>query len=261
MRHVLIFLAVAALVMLSCFGDDPAGPNGGNGGSAAWFLWIGTDMDATVDFTMPDVNWGSDGYNRVAYGTNKAKRSYIHFMIPNFPEGTTVVEAYVELYHGGKNEDGMTDDINIPFQEASDTWNAMEITWNNQPSFTPGGVHAIDLRSQSWSASDDVTGVVQGYFDNPSSHRGIVVYWTTPSLYIEKGFSSNNSFGRTAQDMGKAPRLLAKINLPDGKTMDDVTLPQFPAGTDLDFPGEEILMLRYSSGSDWPEAWEVIDGS
>jgi hypothetical protein len=261
MRHLVVLLLITGLATLSCFGDDdPVGSGGGNG-SSVWFLWIGADMDATVDVTMPDVNWGNDGYNRVAYGTTKVKRSYIHFMIPNFPEGTTVLEAYVELYHGGKNEDGMTDDIDIPFQEASDTWSAMEITWNNQPSFTPGGMYYIDLRSQSWSASDEIKGVVQGYFNSPSSHRGIVVYWSNMSLFIEKGFSSNNDLSRTAASMGKAPRLLAKISLPDGKTIDDVTLPAFPAGTDLDFPGEEILMLRYSSGTDWPETWDVIDGA
>jgi hypothetical protein len=103
--------------------------------------------------------------------------------------------------------------------------------------------------------------VVQGYFDNPSSHRGIVVYWANMSLPIEKGFASNNDISRTAASMGKAPRLLARIRLPEGKTMDDVTLPSFPSGTDLDFPGEEILMLRYSSASDWPDDWGVIDGN
>ena len=259
MKYMLLVLVTAALAIMCCSSDKVV--SGGGGGSAAWCLWIAADMDATVDVTMPDVNWGADGYNRVALGTTKAKRSYIHFMIPNFPEGTSVSEAYLELYHGAKNADGMTDDIDIPFTEASDTWSADEITWNNQPAFTPGGTHHIDLRSQSWSASDDMAGVVQGYFDNPSSHRGIVLYWVNTALYIEKGFSSNNDISRTASEMGKAPRLLAKITLPEGKTMDDVTLPQFPAGTDLDFPGQEILMLRYSSGSDWPADWEVIAGS
>jgi len=87
-----------------------------------------------------------------------------------------------------------------------------------------------------------------------------VVYWANTGMSIEKGFSSNNSITRTANDMGEAPRLLAKIRLPDGKNMNDVTLPQFPAGKDLDFPGEEILMLRYSSASDWPEDWDVTGG-
>lgn len=258
MKHVVLVVAFASLAVLSCSTDNPV--DSGNGASGTVYLWIGADMDATVDFSMPDVNWGADGYNRVALGTNKAKRSYIHFMIPNFPEGTTVLEAYVELYHGGMNEDGMTDDLEIPFQEASDTWSADEITWNNQPSFTPGGTHTVDLISQSWSPSDDITAEAQAYFDDPDSHRGIVVYWADIGMSIEKGFSSNNSLSRTADDMGEAPRLLAKITLPDGKTMDDVSLPQFPAGTDLDFPGEEILMLRYSSASDWPEDWDVIDG-
>ena len=257
MKHVLVVLTISAFAIAGCSSDNPVTSNGDASGVV--HLWIGADMDATVDVTMPDVNWGQDGYNRVALGTTKAKRSYIHFMIPNFPEGTTVLEAHVELYHGGKNEDGVTDEINIPFLEASDTWRADEITWNNQPAFTPGGTHFIDLISQSWSASDDYTPETQAYFDSPASHRGIVVYWSSTSLFIEKGFSSNNSITRTASDMGEAPRLLAKIRLPEGKTMSDVTLPPFPDGTDLSFPGEEILMLRYSSAADWPEDWDVID--
>jgi len=257
MKHLLVLLAFVALAAISCSTDNPVSSGGDASGGV--YLWIAADMDATVDMTMPDANWGNDGYNRVALGEIKAKRSYIHFMIPNFPEGTTVLEAHVELYHGGMNEDDATDEINIPFTEASATWRADEITWNNQPAFTPGGTHVIDLKSQSWSASDDYKSETQAYFDDPSSHRGIVVYWAATWLSIEKGFSSNNSIARTAADMADTPRLLAKIRLPEGKTMsDDVTLPPFPDGTDLSFPGEEILMLRYSSASDWPEGWEVV---
>ena len=118
--------------------------------------------------------------------------------------GKIVLEAHVELYHGGKNEDGATDEINIPFLEASDTWMADEITWNNQPWFTPGGTHFIDLLSQSWSASDDYKTETQVYFDDPSSHRGIVVYWVATWLSIEKGFSSNNSIAPSSI----SPRLM-----------------------------------------------------
>ena len=258
MKYFALVPVIALATTLSCAVDNTV--NQGGDGAGTMYVWTGADMDATADITTPDVNWGGDGYNRVALATNKGKRSYIHFMIHNFPEGTTVLEAHMELYHGAKNEDGMTDDIDIPFQEAGAAWSAMEITWNNQPPFTPGGSHTIDLISQSWSPSDDIAGIVQGYIDDPSSHLGVVVYWVNQALYIEKGFSSNNDISRTAASMGKAPRLLAKINLPDGKTIDDVTLPGFPAGTDLDFPGEEILMFKYSSAADWPADWNVVTG-
>jgi hypothetical protein len=258
MRYAVLVITVAALLGLRC-SSDPVSSGGGS--SDTWCLWIAADMDATVDSSMPDVNWGQDGYNRVALG-GATKRSYIHFLIPNFPEGTDVTEAYVELYHGSKNEDGKTDDIEIPFQEASDTWSAPYIIWNNQPPFSPGGTHTIDLRSQSWSASDDIEGVVQAYIDDPASHRGIVVYWSDVGFTMEKGFASNNDYRRTATEMGVSPRLLVKVKLPQGKTMaDDVTLPPFPAGNDLDFPGQQVVMLRYSAGSTWPESWEAVAGT
>jgi len=60
-------------------------------------------------------------------------------------------------------------------------------------------------------------------------------------------------------DMKTAPRLLVKIKLPAGKTTNDIELPAWPSDNDLDFgAGVEILMLKFQSGSDWPEDWNVV---
>ncbi len=91
--------------------------------------------------------------------------------------------------------------------------------------------------------------------------KGIVVYWSDLSLGIEKGFYSNNYMGRTASEMGYSPRLLVKMKLPAGKDINDVSLPSLPSNSDLDFPGQQILMMRYAASSAWPESWNVEAGN
>ncbi len=265
MKHLLYVLIAGAVFLTACSKTSTTGPGGGSLGDT-WCLWIGADMDTYVSCGRSagcdegDLNFGQHASLVVALWELAAKRTYIHFLIPNVPQGTEVLEAYLNLYHGGKNEDGHSDDVSTPFQEATEAWTPMELTWNNQPSFSPGGRHYIDLKSQAWSGSDNISDMVRGYFDDPSSHKGIVVYWSNVAIPIEKGFYSNNYTGRKADDLGLSPRLLVKIKLPSGKTINDVTLPPLSADTDLDFAGQQVLMMRYSPGSDWPEDWDAQIG-
>ena len=216
-------------------------------------------LDGLVWYEYPESSWGQDGYMRVAFmGDNK--RSFVHYHLPILPEGTQILEAYMELYHGGKNEDGYTDDLDIMVQRASDTWSPETLTWNNQPSFTRSTEFYIDLRSQAWSASTDIVEIVREMFDDPDAYYGFIVeFWSSSITHgIEKGFDSNN-YSRTADDLKHSPRLLVKIELPLGKTTDDIILPPLASDNDLDFgEGVEILMLRYSGGSDWPSTWNVV---
>jgi len=248
------FLVAGGLLMGGCGRTSAPADD-----SQTQYLWIAADKDTWVWFEYPDSQWGQDGYLRVAYlGDNK--RSFVHFFLPNLPEGTEVLEAYVELYHGGTTEDGYSDDLDIKVQRAAGAWSPGTLTWNNQPAFGRATEFTIQLRSAAWSASGDIAGIVQEMVDAPASYHGFIVDYFDPGLShgIEKGFDSNNH-SRTAQDLAHAPRLLAKVLLPAGKTMNDVTLPAIPADNDLDFPpGTSILMLRYSSGPDWPAAWDVV---
>ncbi len=251
----LISIAVLFMFMLSgCSESTTSGPTS----TGTVYLWIGADKDTWVWYESPDVSWGQDGYMRVAYA-NDTKKSFVHFPIPSLPEGTTIEEAYLELYHGGKNEDGQTDDLEIDVQRVYEEWSPSTLTWNNQPAFTNAAEFTIDLQSQAWSASDDIVTIVREIFDDPDSFEGFQVFWLkNTGMNIEKGFHSNNN-DRTPTDMKHAPRLLVKITLPDGKTTDDITLPPLITDNDLDFEaGTEILMLRYASGSSWPDSWEVV---
>ncbi len=254
MKHAFIILSILLLTLFACSSSTTSGPTS----SGTVFLWIGADKDTWIWQQSPDNSWGQDGYVRIAYA-NDIKRGYVHFPIPDLPEGTTIDEAYLELYHPGKNSDGQTDDIEIDVQRMNFEWSPSELTWNNQPAFTAAAQFTIDLRSQAWSSSDDIVTMIRDIFDDPANFHGFTIFWQRNAGFnIEKGFSSNN-YDRTADDMKKAPRLLVKITLPDGKSTDDISLPPLIDDNDLDFPaGTEILMLRYSGGNSWPDSWEVV---
>jgi hypothetical protein len=266
MRRMLCIMVFAALLIGGCSSNKGVGS--GDQASGTVCLWIGADKDAyvtcgrTVGCEEGDHNHGQDIYLVVAGWELAHKRSYVHFLLPILPEGTEIMEAYLEFHHPGKNEDGNTDNVDIPVQKASGDWSPMDLTWNNQPAFTPSQLFTIDLKSQAWSGSSNIVAAVTDMFGDPESDYGFVLWWTElTGVGIEKGFHSNNCMDRTASDLGSSPRLLVKIKLPSGKTTSDISLPALPLDNDLPFEGQEILMLRFSSGSNWPEDWDVTVGS
>jgi len=258
-----------AFFVLSCDEDNnPTPPNQGTA-SGTVSLWISSDKDAYVSCGRTssceegDLNYGTHDHLVVAGGQNGRKRAYVHFPIPNVPEGTEVLEAYLELFHSGKNEDGKTDDIDIPFGELQQGFAPLTVTWNTRPDpGTTEGQYRIKLHSQAWSGSQDIKDLVAGYLGSPESHLGFFLAWNElfhSGLEIEKGFYSNNEKDRTESDLSKAPRLLVKIKLPDGKTTDDMTMPFMTTDNDLKDLTRPTLMLRYTQG-DWPATWEVTRG-
>ena len=255
MKWPALFVIVLSLLVPGCRKNAPTS----SGGTAQTVcLWIAADKDTWVWFEYPESSWDKDGYLRVAYYGDH-KRSFVHFHLPNLPAGTEIAEAHMELYHGGTTEDGYTDDLDIQVQRASGAWDPATLTWNNQPTFSRATEFLIHLRSAAWSASDPILTIVRETFANPSAYYGFVVDLFLPAEThgFEKGFDSNNK-DRTVQDLKHAPRLLMKVKLPQGKTVSDITLPSLPSDNDLGFPaGTQILMLRYSQGSDWPSTWEV----
>jgi hypothetical protein len=258
---------LAALVALVLAGCDTVGSSLSSIDGAASdsvCLWLSADKDATVSCGRTssceegDRNFGQDGILVVADWENAHKQTYIRFTIPTLPVGTEIIDAYVELNHPGKNEDGKRDDIDIPFMRASGPWSPMTITWRNQPNADPLVAEStIRLRSQAWSGSPNVLHLVRPWFENPSTNHGILVYWrSTLGLGIEKGFYGNNDIRRKQNDPGPAPRLLVRIKLPEGKTTNDITLPYLAADTDLDQP-RPVTTVLFRKGGTWPADWSV----
>jgi len=228
------------------------------------YFWISSDKDTYVSCGSPmqscpekDRTFGTANQLVAAEWDLGIKKSYIHFTPPTFPAGVVITEAYFELYHSGKNEDGNTDDLILPVDIAASAWSPNTLTYANQPNTQLfGSVTQLDLQSQGWSSTPDIAGLANEWIDNPASNKGLVVYWSSTSQNAEKGFYSNNHTSRTATDLGLAPRLLLKASFPDGTSTSDMTLGALPSDNDLNL-GPQVLMVRYTSTTDWPSDWAV----
>jgi hypothetical protein len=261
-------MAMWALALSSLLGCEIPSFGGDEEAKGTVFLWISSDKDTYVSCgaagpPCPEENltFGTHGTLAVAKNGVGVKQIYVHFGLPTLPEGTVLEEAYLELYHPAQNEDGQTDDVDIPVARASAAWSPEQVSWATQPDTSlTGGEATINLRSTDWSGTEDIVTLVDDWYANPGSNHGFRIYWNgTPG--IEKGFYSNNDINRKVDDLGLAPRLLIRMELPEGKTTSDMTLPALPTDNDLSFPaGEEILMVRFAGGTDWPNSWKVTRG-
>lgn len=261
---VLAFLTAALFLLTGCDALTDS-DDGGDGVEGTVFLWVGADKDAYVSSSMPNRNYGTNSGLVVAQQGDLLKQTYVHFSLPLLPSGSTVEEAYFELYHSGQNEDGQTDDVNIPVTRAAGPWSPGTLLYGSQPNEARGGLgYRIHLNSKDWSGTRNIADIVRGWYDDPSSNHGFHVYWDKRNPGIEKGFYSNNHRSRAADDLGRAPRLLLKVQLPEGTDSGDIQLPSIPGDNDLEFDGREILIVRFSggsgSGSDWPAGWNVRRG-
>jgi hypothetical protein len=88
-----------------------------------------------------------------------------------------------------------------------------------------------------------------------SNFQGFLVYIANYDPGYNIGFYSGNHKSRTLQDLGYAPRLLLKVNLPSGFTTDDV---QFNTAHS-DGKGGNYLGFRYKTSTDWPAEWQVAN--
>jgi hypothetical protein len=266
MTRLIIALFAAPLLFGGCI-NTPTNNNTGTG-SGTVFLWISSDKDTYISCGRTgtceegELNFGKNGSLVVADWELAHKRSYVHFVIPTLPENTEILEAYVELFHGGKNEDGKRDDILIPAANGNAAWSPHTLTWNNaaEKGTTPAANFNIKLESQAWSGSENIAGIAKQIFAKPSEYYGFIFWWSmnmNGGLGIEKGFYSNNDISRKQNELGKAPRLLVKIKLPTGKTTNDIVLPFFAPDNDLDALPRPTTMLLFRQADDWPTDWDV----
>lgn len=273
MNHPITVLSILILLSLyfsSCNlinQEDDEGDTGTENGSTV-FIWVGSDKDTYVSCgqsgppcSEENINYGDSNMLVVARTGVALKKIYIHFGLPILPDGSTVEEAYFELYHPAMNEDGQTDDVNIPLARAAEAWSPLGVTFENEPNpQLTGAEYSINLNSRDWSGSPNIADIVRDWYDNPSSNHGFYIYWDQLNPGIEKGFYSNNDVRRTADDLGLSPRLLLKVVLPSSQTSEAITLPAIPPDNDLAFDGQEIVMARFRVADSWPEDWNVTLG-
>lgn len=222
--------------------------------------WFSAVKDCYVSSATPDANHGLEGQIAVQEGVLERRLSYVDFSRAQFPEGTEFQYAKLELFHGGKNEDGTTDDVilNVGSVRTKD-WTATTTTWNNRPDFNlqPASGYSLFLRSQAWSGTQNIVSEVDSMFNHPERHFGFEVSVGNTNVTMHKGFYSNNDISRTSSVLGKAPRLLVIVKLPSGKTTADVKLPFLPTGHDLGRLTQPVTTVRFAAGNSFPAEWEV----
>lgn len=262
MKSCAFFLAcLSGLLIASCdlvteITDTTSGRSSGT-----VYYWISSDADTYVECISvvgPCASFDADrsGSDGLVVASNHfgVKRTYVNFPKPVFPAGTVIEEAYFELYHSGKNEDGKTDDIELKVTRVRDTWNAGTVRYENQPvPVESGGEFGIDLESQDWSGTQDIHFAMQRNLIEGDPFQGFVVFLSSPEPGYEKGFYSGNHSSRTLGDLGFAPRLLLKVTLPQGTTTDDVTFPELHA----DGSGGSFFGIEFRNTADWPADWDI----
>ncbi|MGD2110866.1 MAG: hypothetical protein PVI86_15920 [Phycisphaerae bacterium] len=287
-RILLILLALLPLggvagcpiVLLNCCQNVPTSGDISGTGSGFIFVWLAAVKDTyympllTDPPTPAGADHGCDIDLRVGYqlvGPNdEALRTYVDFLFPEFPPGSEVREAYLNLYHPSNMGDGTPDNnMCIPGTNATDHWDPCVDT---EPPFTNGHALAIRLRSQAWSGSADIYDKVQDILDGTTSFDGWVLYWN--ESYRNKDFWSNNHPSRTRNSLGFAPRLLLRVELPPGATAADIVFPPLPSDNDLGDVSRRpllpaatgsVLMMLVEDAADrlspWPTSWDVHLGS
>lgn len=262
MKKCALILTVLCITLLSSCDVITDVVNTGTNNNSL-FYWISSDADTYVECantsggcSLGDFDHSGYDFVAVAHSSFDIKRAYINFPKPAFPPGTVIEEAYLELYHGGKNEDGKRDDILIDVNRVRKDWNAGTITYTNQPIPTGnGGEFYLKVESQNWCGTTDIGGQMQEDMITNGNFNGFLLSIQTFEPGYDKGFYSGNHKSRTLADLGLAPRLLLRVKLPAGTTTNDVNFTL--AHTDGKGGGYLGFRYRYSTG--WPSDWKLAN--
>ena len=264
MKKYVLFLAVFFCITIPSCDIIEDAINTGQGSAGTVYYWITSDADTYVQCNLgvggcSGGDFDQSGFDGVVVGNSVLgiQRSYINFPKPVFPPGTVIEEAYFEMYHSGKNEDGKRDDILLEVHRVKTEWNAGTITYANQPIQTGsgGGEFNIKLESQNWSGTTNISGAMQQELVDPSTFQGFLIYISNFEPGYQKGFYSGNHKSRTINDLGFAPRLLLKVSLPDGYTTSDVTF----GNAHSDGKGGMYFGFRFRTGLSWPAEWNLAN--
>lgn len=261
MKNFLLCLAGLSCISLSScdLAEDILSINETASGTV--YLWISSDADTYVECvniggacTSSMVDHSGHDFITAGNSVNAIQRSYVNFPKPTFPAGTIIHEAYFELFHSGKNEDGKRDDILVDVHKVRTAWNAGQLTFTNQPIPTGGGGEFhIKLESQAWSGTENIAFDTEKEFGPSGNFNGFLAFISNHEPGYTKGFYSGNHKSRTLSDLGFAPRLLLKVTLPDGVTTDDVTFDSLHTdGSSGGFFG-----FRFRQANNWPSEWKV----
>ena len=143
-------------------------------------------QDATVYSKSPDSNsmniWSNIYVGRES-GTSYGKlRAYLKITLPELPATTRIYSAALLYYQTFYSAWSSSNTLNVEAYEVLTDWNPANLTWNNQPAQSAGGVgqKIIDSTNCTQSTSNPqrtwiITELADKWYRNPLSNHGIML--------------------------------------------------------------------------------------
>ncbi len=127
-------------------------------------------QDASVYQYDPNTNYGLTGtlalYSNL-FGSNSVKRTLIEFDLTSIPPGTTVQQAFLNIYM--YNQAGT--DFDVEVRAVLQPWVETTVTWNNQPIHDTDIVNSIPYQGYGWWHFL-ITPLAQMWVNTPADNHG-----------------------------------------------------------------------------------------
>ena len=180
--------------------------------------------DSSVFEARPDLNRGDADYLYVGVGPYSTygypARTWVKFDLSSIPDGVVITKAELRLYFEWSWGSGAPGGIEVHFS-SDDTWNEMEITWNNQPSFegTPTDMVPQFDATNCWVSFDVTSDVISEYSGDK------VVSWCLCAVNEEEGGGKNFNTADSKENPPNRPYLYIEYQT------SGFVIPEVPFGT------------------------------
>ena len=163
--------------------------------------------DAFVRSKDPNSSYGYN-FSELEVGRNRPYqvcRTFLKFnTLPKLEKGAVITDARLNLYqYQFSADDGKG--FRVSAHEVTGAWDQRTLTWNNQPSFKPEALDYLTLENTNGMAvpkTFDVTKLIRGWYNNPSSNHGIALKAVNENVYATATLVSSdmpvNKYGLTA---------------------------------------------------------------
>ena len=163
--------------------------------------------DAFVRSKDPNSSYGYN-FSELEVGRNRPYqvcRTFLKFnTLPKLEKGAVITDARLNLYQYQFSADN-GQGFRVSAHEVTGAWDQRTLTWNNQPSFKPEALDYLTLENTNGMAvpkTFDVTKLIRGWYNNPSSNHGIALKAVNENVYATATLVPSdmpvNKYGLTA---------------------------------------------------------------
>lgn len=144
--------------------------------------------DAFVRSKDPNSSYGYN-FSELEVGRNRPYevcRTFLKFnTLPVLEKGAVITDARLNLYQYRFSADN-GQGFRVSAHEVTGAWDQRTLTWNNQPKFKPEALDYLTLENTNGMAvpkTFDVTKLIRGWYNNPSSNHGIALKAVNENVY------------------------------------------------------------------------------